>query len=102
MLIQNVKIRKKAEKDKSRSRHSARRKFSLCCFVIVFTFALAACRSPQKIAMRSLLPNNAVAYLETDDLAKTLESLSGSPAFEELAVEKPDFYRSKICKSRLS
>ncbi|HLM59861.1 MAG TPA: hypothetical protein VK308_03555 [Pyrinomonadaceae bacterium] len=41
--------------------------------------------------MRSLLPNNAVAYLETDDLAKTLESLTGSPAFEELAVEKPDF-----------
>jgi len=41
--------------------------------------------------MRSLLPNKAVVYLETDDLAKTLGSLTDSRAFQELADKKPDF-----------
>ena len=85
MLFQNVKIRKKREKDKSHFRQSILRKIGLCCSLIIFSFAFTTCRSRQKITMRSLLPNNAVAYLETDDLAKTLESLADSQAFQELA-----------------
>ncbi|HXH68713.1 MAG TPA: hypothetical protein VNI60_00050 [Pyrinomonadaceae bacterium] len=41
--------------------------------------------------LRTLAPTETLVYLETNDLAKTLNSLTESKAFQELAKEKPDF-----------
>ena len=91
MLFQNEKIRQRRGKYKSVFLKSEFIKFSLCFCAIVFSFALSSCRNPQKIEMRSLLPNNAVAYLEIEDLGVMLASLTDSQAFQELAASKPDF-----------
>jgi len=91
MVFTSVKIRKSGEKDKSFFLNAKNIKSILYFLVIVFALILSACRKPQKLEMRNLLPNNAVAYLETDDLAKTLESLTDSQAFQELADKNPDF-----------
>ena len=50
-------------------------KISSCFSLIVFLLAFGACRTPQKTEMRSLVPNNAVAYLEIEDLAKTAQAV---------------------------
>lgn len=41
--------------------------------------------------MRGLLPKNSIAYFETNDLAKTIESLTSSRAFQELDEGNHDF-----------
>jgi len=91
MLFQNVKIRKMSAEDKSFFLKSKLVKFSLGVCLVVFALAVNSCRTPPKTEMRSLLPNNAVAYLETNDLAKTLKSLTDSPAFQQLAHKTPNF-----------
>ena len=91
MLLPNVKIRKMSAKDKSFFLKPRFLKISSCFSLIVFLLAFGACRTPQKTEMRSLVPNNAVAYLEIDDSAKTLSALTDGQAFHELAAEKPDF-----------
>ena len=91
MLSSNVKISKMREKDKSFFTEPRFIKINLCLCAIVFLLVLNACRPAQKTEMRGLLPNNAVAYLEIGDLAQTLDALTDSPAFQELADKKPDF-----------
>lgn len=64
-------------------------------FIAVFLCVSAAsfgCRSAP-IDLRSLAPAGALVYLETNDLGKTLEALTESRAFEELARNKTDFSR---------
>jgi hypothetical protein len=41
--------------------------------------------------MRSLVPNSTIVYLETNDLSKTLESLTANRTFQSLAEIQPDF-----------
>ncbi|MDQ3714270.1 MAG: hypothetical protein M3388_18925, partial [Acidobacteriota bacterium] len=41
--------------------------------------------------MRSLVPNDAIIYLETNNLAETLHTLTESQAFQEIADDTPDF-----------
>jgi hypothetical protein len=91
MLFPNVKIRKKGEKDKSFFLKPELIKISYGFCAIAFLLALNACRSPQKIEMRNLVPNNAIVYLETNDLSKTLESLTASQAFQSLTETQPNF-----------
>jgi len=91
MLFTSVKIRKTREKDKSYFLKPEVLKITLGFCAIAFLLAINACRSPQTIEMRSLLPNNAIAYLETNDLAKTLKSVTDNQAFQELADKKTDF-----------
>ena len=66
-------------------------KLYFCFFVIIFSFTLNACRRPQKTDMRSLVPSDAIIYLETNDLAETLQTLTESRAFQEIAADQPDF-----------
>ena len=63
--------------------------FFIFFFLIFFSFS--ACRNYQKTDLRSFAPFEAIAYLEADDLAKTLDSLTENKAFQELATVKPDF-----------
>lgn len=62
-----------------------------CLFLIAAAFFAMACRSPQKTDMRKLIPRETLVYLETNDVAATLESLAASPAFQTLAKDKVDF-----------
>ena len=60
---------------------------SLCLCVSVVNLS---CNS-QPIDLRSLAPAETLVYLETNDLAKTLDALTENKAFETLAKNKPDF-----------
>lgn len=91
MLFPNVKIREKGEKDKSFFCNPARIKIGFIFCAIVFSSFFNACRSPQKVEMRSLVPNDAIIYLETNDLSKALEFLTASRTFRSLAETEPDF-----------
>jgi hypothetical protein len=69
-------------------------KFVNACplFLVVLIFSVStACRTPQKADMRRLIPAEAIIYLETNDVARALESSTESQAFQELAESKPDF-----------
>lgn len=65
-------------------------------FFIVFLFISAlifsSCKT-QKTDLRTLAPNDALVYLETEDLGKTLGALTENKAWENLARQKPDFSR---------
>lgn len=91
MLFPVVKIRVKDEKDKSLFRNPPFTKISLCSAAIILSIFLSACRSSQKIEMRSLVPSNTIVYLETNDLSKIFASLTASQAFQSLAENRPDF-----------
>ncbi len=91
MLFQNLKLLATGDKNKSFRLKNDFAKVSLCIVLMFFSLTLCSCRKPQKTEMRRLLPNNAIVYLETNDLAKTLEAMSESSAFQQLAAEKPDF-----------
>ncbi len=60
------------------------------CLLCVSAANLSSCRS-KPTDLRSLAPAETLVYLETNDLGKTLESLTESKAFVELAREKTDF-----------
>lgn len=66
-------------------------KFYALVFTAVILFILTACRTPPKIDMRKFAPIDAVIYLESNNFAAMLESLTESPAFQELAADKVDF-----------
>ncbi len=51
---------------------------------------LVSCQS-KPTDLRSLAPADTLIYLETNDLGKTLETLTESRAFQELARDKTDF-----------
>ena len=54
---------------------------------LIFLFSCAS----KPIDLRALAPAETLVYLETNDLAKTLNSLTDNKAFQELAKDKPDF-----------
>ncbi len=56
---------------------------------------LIACQKPSKIDLRTLAPNDALIYLETDDLAAALDALTENAAFQTLAGGKTDFSAMK-------
>jgi len=66
-------------------------KFYFFASALIILSVFTACRTPPKIDMRKLAPNDAIVYLEIGNLAATLESLTESRAFQELAAETPDF-----------
>jgi len=66
-------------------------KLYFCFFVITFSFTFNACRTPQKTDMRSFAPSDTIIYLETNDIAKTLQTLTESHAFQEIAADQTDF-----------
>ncbi len=69
--------------------------FSIFNFLLVFQlFFSAACTAPPT-DLRSFAPPDALVYLETNDLGKTLDALAGNKAFLEAAKAKPDFSRLK-------
>ncbi len=59
-------------------------------FLLGAAFCLTACRSSRKTDLRKLAPRETILYLETNDVAATLDALTASPAFQTLA-EKKDF-----------
>lgn len=91
MLFQNVKISKRAAKDKSFFDKARQSKIIFCLGAAFFSFLLISCQSPPKIDLRKFTPVETIVYLETNDLAKTLGALTENQAFRELAAEMPDF-----------
>ena len=61
--------------------------FSLCLCVSVVNLS---CNS-QPTDLRNFAPAETLVYLETNDLGKTLRSLTENKAFEQSAKSKPDF-----------
>lgn len=64
---------------------------SKMAFLLLIVAMISACGSPQKTEMRKLVPLETLVYLESNEVADTLETLSASQAFQTLAVKKPDF-----------
>ena len=64
----------------------------LCAFICVYLWLifLFACKSAPT-DLRTLAPAETLVYLETNDLAKTLNSLTENKAFQELSEDKPNF-----------
>ena len=60
----------------------------LCVFALIIFFV--SCNSTPS-DLRSLAPAESLIYLETSDLGKTLENLTESKAFQQLAKNKTDF-----------
>ena len=60
----------------------------LCAFALILFFT--SCSSPPT-DLRLLAPAESLVYLETNDLGKTLENLTESKPFQQLAKRKPDF-----------
>ncbi|MDQ6785974.1 MAG: hypothetical protein M3033_04040 [Acidobacteriota bacterium] len=60
---------------------------SLCLCVSVSNLS---CKS-NPTDLRTLAPDDSIVYLETNDLRKTLESITDNQAFQELAKEKTNF-----------
>lgn len=58
--------------------------------VCLWLFFVASCAS-KPTDLRTLAPSETLVYLETNDAAKTLNSLTENKAFEQLAKSKPDF-----------
>lgn len=57
----------------------------------VFSFLSAAGCSSPPTDLRNFAPADALIYLETKDLGKTLDALTNNRAFAEAAKAKPDF-----------
>jgi hypothetical protein len=82
--------------DKHRYFLDFKRRFYKICILSVFICVhlwiifLCACSSPPT-DLRSFVPADALVYLETSDLGKTLSALTESKAFQEAAKKTPDF-----------
>lgn len=67
-------------------------RFPFFTFLIFFICALGfSCRSSAPTDLRAFAPADALVYLETNDLKKTLEALTENKTFAEIARRKPDF-----------
>jgi len=58
-------------------------------FLLIFVFT--GCRKVAKTDMRSLVPNDAIFFIESDDLSKTLGSITKNKALKELSAQTKDF-----------
>ena len=63
--------------------------FSLCLGVSAVSFFAASCGS-KPTDPRSVIPGDALAYLESSDLGKTPDAVTGNPKFQQLAKTKPN------------
>lgn len=61
--------------------------FSIICLVSFFS----ACQSPKPTDLKTYAPAETLVYLETNDLAETLKSLTQNKSFIELAKSSPNF-----------
>ncbi|HXG82504.1 MAG TPA: hypothetical protein VNI84_00630, partial [Pyrinomonadaceae bacterium] len=80
----------KGEKAKVKINSAFHLKKSVSICVYLWMIFLLSCQS-KPTDLRTLAPAETIIYLETNDLGKTLESLTETKAFEELAKEKTDF-----------
>jgi hypothetical protein len=71
-------------------------KGKICSRIFIFAFLLLpfafllSCKS-EPTDLRSLAPSETLVYLESADLAKTLDALVESETFQDAAKNKPDF-----------
>lgn len=63
---------------------------TLCLWVSAVIFAFTSCSSPP-IDLRTVAPVDSLIYIETNDLGRTLESLTENNTFRELAQTATDF-----------
>ncbi len=70
--------------------------------LIVSAFSLSACRSPQKTDLHKFVPIETLVYLETNDVADALETLTAGQAFQTLAANKPDFSALKNIQTAIA
>ena len=84
---------KPEEKVKSKKLKSknGRRLFTFAFLLFTFAFLLACKSAPTDL--RTLAPAETLVYLESKDLAKTLDALTASRSFQDAAKSKPDFSR---------
>lgn len=57
--------------------------------ITAIAFLLAACGS-KPTDPRTVIPGDALIYLESQDLGKTLTAITDNPKFQQLAANKPD------------
>jgi hypothetical protein len=69
--------------------HFSIKKSVFICLYLWSIFLFSCASKPTDL--RTLAPAETLAYLETNDLAKTLNSLTASKAFQEIASDKIDF-----------
>lgn len=62
----------------------------LCVFALIILSILSACNSAPD-DLRKCLPTETIVYLETNDLQKTLDSLTENETFKRLTNGKKDF-----------
>ena len=62
--------------------------FSLAFFLVVSAL-ISACGS-KPTDPRSVIPGDSLVYIESADLGKTLEAVTGNPKFQQLAKTKPN------------
>lgn len=70
--------------------------------LIAAAFFLTACRRPPKTDLRKLVPRETLVYLESNDVAATLEALSANPAFQTLAENRVDYSALKNIQAALA
>ena len=61
------------------------------CVVVLTAFGAVSCRRAEN-DLRRLAPADALVYMETKNLGKTLETLSHSKNFQKAAAREPDFF----------
>ncbi len=85
--------RRKRRKPSNRKTQTISRYLKKSVFICIhlwLIFLLVSCHS-KPTDLRALAPADALVYLETNDLGKTLAALTESKAFEELGENKTDF-----------
>lgn len=64
----------------------------LCSFLLLVAGLLASsCGSSQPTDVRTVIPGDALVYLETQDLGKALHAVTDNDAFRAAAKSQPDF-----------
>jgi len=92
-ILPQIFNRRDAETQSFLTKIMRQRKFlniSLRLCVSAVLFAFVSCSSPPT-DLRTFVPADALVYLETGDLGKTLNALTESKAFQEAAKKTPDF-----------
>ena len=60
-------------------------------FLLVLFFVFSSCQKPKKTDMRSLVRDDAITFIESNDLSVSLNALTKNKAFKELPPENTDF-----------
>src|SRR5688572_21040476 len=61
----------------------------LCVSAVILLFSISCTTQPTEV--RTVIPGDALVYLETQDLGKALQAVTDNDAFRAAAKSQPDF-----------